>query len=85
MKRKLTPLRAIRHKCIDCCAGQVYEVKLCTAESCPLYAYRMGKLPDPLPEYDDGRPEPTEEDRERWKKFGQEMRAKQLGNASKDA
>ena len=42
---RLTPLRAIRAKCLDCCAGQVAEVRRCELENCPLYPYRFGKRP----------------------------------------
>ena len=42
---KLTPIKAIRAKCIDCCAGQPKEVRLCACEKCPLYPYRMGHRP----------------------------------------
>lgn len=42
---KLTPIKAIRAKCMDCCAGQFVEVRLCTVEKCPLYEYRMGHRP----------------------------------------
>lgn len=38
---KLTPMRAIRAKCLDCCCGQVVEVRLCAAENCPLWENRM--------------------------------------------
>lgn len=41
----LTPIKAIRAKCVDCCAGSVVEVRLCTAEKCPLYPYRHGHRP----------------------------------------
>ena len=41
----ISPLKAIRAKCLDCCCGQRLEVKLCTATTCPLYAFRMGKNP----------------------------------------
>lgn len=41
-----TPLKAIRKKCLDCCAGQSKEVRLCTATECPLYAFRMGNNPN---------------------------------------
>lgn len=40
-----TPLKAIREKCIDCCCGQVNEVKLCPATSCPLHEFRLGHNP----------------------------------------
>lgn len=41
----LTPIKSIRAKCIDCCNGQRYEVKLCAIRECPLYAYRFGRRP----------------------------------------
>lgn len=44
-QKKLTPVKAIRAKCLDCCCGQVKEVKLCNMKNCPLYPYRMGKRP----------------------------------------
>ena len=44
MKTK-SPLKAIRAKCLDCCAGQPKEVKLCPIEECPIYPYRFGKNP----------------------------------------
>lgn len=43
--KRLTPIKAIRAKCLDCCCGQNMEVRLCTAENCPLHPYRMGKRP----------------------------------------
>lgn len=42
---RITPLKAIRAKCLDCCAGQVAEIRRCTVENCPLFPYRMGKRP----------------------------------------
>lgn len=41
----LTPVKAIRAKCLDCCCGQVVEVRLCPVEKCSLWPYRMGKRP----------------------------------------
>jgi hypothetical protein len=43
--KRLTPVKAIRAKCLDCCCGQAKEVRLCPVEDCPLYLYRMGKNP----------------------------------------
>lgn len=43
--KKLTPMRAIRKKCLDCCCGSSNEVKLCTAKDCPLWIYRSGHRP----------------------------------------
>lgn len=44
--KALTPLRAIRLKCLDCCGASALEVKLCTLSRCALSPYRMGKTPD---------------------------------------
>ena len=45
MEKHITPLRAIRLHCIDCCCGQIYEVRKCTAISCNLWGFRMGHSP----------------------------------------
>ena len=42
----LTPIKAIRAKCLDCCCGDRNEVKLCPSENCSLYPYRFGKNPN---------------------------------------
>lgn len=42
---KLTPMKAIRAKCLDCCNGQHKEIRLCTVKKCPLYEYRHGHRP----------------------------------------
>lgn len=42
---KLTPMKAIRKKCIDCCCGSKQEVKLCSCENCPLFPFRIGHRP----------------------------------------
>ena len=42
----MTPMKAIRAKCLDCCCGSSNEVRLCTVEKCPLYPYRFGKNPN---------------------------------------
>ena len=43
--KSLRPLRAIRTKCVDCCAGSVQEVRLCPVTACPLHPYRFGRRP----------------------------------------
>lgn len=45
MEKKLTPMKAIRAKCLDCCAGSNREVRLCNIPQCPLFPYRFGKRP----------------------------------------
>lgn len=42
----LSPLKAIRAKCLDCVADQPQEVRLCPSENCPLWPYRMGHNPN---------------------------------------
>ncbi len=42
----LTPIKAIRAKCLDCMCGQPKEVRLCPMTDCSLYPYRMGKNPN---------------------------------------
>ena len=37
--------RAIREKCIDCCAGNEAEVRKCELVKCPLFPYRFGCSP----------------------------------------
>lgn len=63
MIKTLTPMKAIRLKCLDCCIGQKEEVRNCTCTDCTLYPFRMGHRPDMTPTYDTGR-EVTEEQRE---------------------
>ena len=41
----LTPLRAIRALCMECCAWAPKEVKLCPNKHCPAYPYRLGHNP----------------------------------------
>lgn len=45
MSTKKEILGAIREKCLDCCLDQTVEVKLCTAERCPIWPFRLGKDP----------------------------------------
>lgn len=42
---KLTPIKAIRAKCLDCSCGSFTEIKNCTVTNCALYEYRMGHRP----------------------------------------
>lgn len=45
--KKITPLRAIRAKCLDCVLGSSNEVALCPMENkCSLWPYRFGKNPN---------------------------------------
>ena len=42
----LTPIKAIRKKCLDCTNGQYDEIRNCSVKKCALYPYRMGKRPN---------------------------------------
>jgi hypothetical protein len=44
--KKLTPLRAIRAKCLDCMASSAKEVRLCVSDDCPLSLFRFGRNPN---------------------------------------
>ena len=44
-ENRLTPIKAIRAKCLDCVCGSAAEVRACPCEDCPLYPYRMGHNP----------------------------------------
>lgn len=41
----MTPLKAIRAKCLDCSGGSVKEVRSCSFNDCALYEYRNGHRP----------------------------------------
>lgn len=45
MMKHLTPVKAIRAKCLDCCCGEPKRVRECSISSCTLWPYRMGKRP----------------------------------------
>ena len=68
----LTPLRAIRAKCIDCSAGSMKEVRECVMLDCPLYPYRLGKSPNRKPRI------LTDDEREALRQRMAKMREKQL-------
>ena len=42
---RMSPLKALRLRCIDCCAGSAYEVRRCTAVECPSWPFRIGENP----------------------------------------
>ena len=44
-EKKISPMKAIRLKCLDCSCGSSNEVKLCTVTKCPLYPFREGHNP----------------------------------------
>lgn len=43
LPRFRNPVKVIRAKCLDCCAGNKKEVKACETVKCPLHKWRFGK------------------------------------------
>lgn len=43
--KKITQLKAIRAKCLDCSAGSPSEVKVCPVTDCSLWPFRFGIAP----------------------------------------
>lgn len=68
----LTPLKAIRAKCLECSGGRRSEVERCQIRECPLYAYRHGKNPNRKPR------ELTDAQRERLRAHLQKVRDKRF-------
>lgn len=53
--KQMSPMKAIREKCLDCSCGQPSEIRLCESVKCPLWPFRAGqhiytkaKLENPL-------------------------------------
>jgi hypothetical protein len=63
-----TPIKAIRHKCLDCAGDSSKEVELCPVKDCALYPYRFGKRPGPKRQV-------SEEQKERLRQMGFNRRA----------
>jgi hypothetical protein len=43
--KRLTPLKAIRAKCLECAGGSWAEVRRCNIPDCSLFEYRFGSNP----------------------------------------
>ena len=43
---KLTPIKAIRAKCLECQGDRPSLVRKCEDQNCPSFPYRMGKNPN---------------------------------------
>jgi hypothetical protein len=41
----MSPVAALRKRCIDCCAGTPHEVRLCASVDCASWPFRMGVNP----------------------------------------
>jgi hypothetical protein len=61
----MSPLRAIRTHCLDCCAGSSREVAKCMALRCPSWPYRMGTNP--------WRARPSDEQRQAMRERGRRL------------
>lgn len=44
-EKKIGRAKAIRLKCLECSGGSFVEVRECTVKKCPLYLFRMGRVP----------------------------------------
>jgi hypothetical protein len=67
--KPMSPLKALRARCIDCCAGSANEVRLCTAVSCPAWPFRLGSSP--------WRPPASEAQREAQRQAGARLALRQ--------
>ncbi len=56
----LTPIKAMRAKCMDCTCNQPKEIRECGITNCSLWPYRMGKRPKKHKTDDRAEPEPCE-------------------------
>jgi hypothetical protein len=45
MRNHITPLQAIRKKCLDCSVFSPKEVRLCPSTDCSIYPFRFGSNP----------------------------------------
>jgi hypothetical protein len=45
-REKLSPMKAIREKCIECSGGYKREVVLCVVPECALFVFRRGSNPN---------------------------------------
>lgn len=64
----ISPMKAIKLKCLDCCCGNWGEVKACTAIKCPLWPFRMGKNRWRVPMSEERRQEMSERARKQFSK-----------------
>lgn len=43
--KPVSPMKAIREKCLDCCCAQPSEVRACEAVKCAFWPFRSGSHP----------------------------------------
>jgi hypothetical protein len=63
----MSPLDALRLKCLDCVGGSANEVRLCVAITCPSWPFRMHKSP--------WRPPASDEQRDARREAGRRLAA----------
>jgi hypothetical protein len=61
----MSPLKSIRARCLDCCAGSAQEVSKCMQLRCPSWPFRMGTSPY--------RKTPSDEQREAMQERGRRL------------
>lgn len=44
-QQRMSLQKALRLRCLDCCAGSATEVRLCVSVTCPSWPFRMGENP----------------------------------------
>lgn len=65
----MSPIKAIKEKCLDCCCGNKHEVDVCGIKDCPLFPFRKGKNPNKkMSLSEDQRKKAGERMKEYWKK-----------------
>jgi len=42
---RMSPLKALRLRCVDCCAASAHELRLCVSVTCPSWPFRMSSNP----------------------------------------
>lgn len=58
----MTPVKAIRAKCLDCCCGSAHEVRLCVCTDCTLWPFRLGRNPNRKAKEENGADSPVIDD-----------------------
>ena len=66
----MSPLKALRLRCIDCYGGCLKSVRCCTATDCPSWPFRMGQSP--------WRKELSQERKEQLRRLGAETAATRI-------
>ena len=79
--KEITPMKAIRQKCLDCSCEQLSEVKECSIKNCALYPFRMGYKLDENGNRRKGKPlseEAKKKATDRLRKLAEERKTKNL-------